>query len=109
MKKLNPYIHYQNKTKTKHYYQDHIFTDEEWNKFIHGELVQNTKINISNPLRKCPAICDRWHKINDKVIQCVNKPIYKSNHNLYFCKDCAREVNNDFDNVIFVRIKEQLA
>ena len=106
MKKLNPFIHYQNKQKTKHYYQSHIFTNKEWNKFIHGELVQNTRIALSSKYRKCPNTCDRWHNIEGKVEQCTNKPIYKSSFGMYFCKLCAREINKENSNAEFTKIKE---
>ena len=105
MKRLNPYIHYQNKTKTKHYYQMHIFNNDEWDRFIHGELVQKTRIAISSKYRKCPDTCDRHHKIDGKIVKCENKPFYKSIFNMYFCKACAREINNESSTASFTKIE----
>jgi hypothetical protein len=108
MKKLNPYIHYINKAKTKHYYQNHIFTNNEWNDFIHGGMVQHIKIATSSKYRKVSYNCDRYHRIGKEIFPCQNKPFYKSdNYNMYFCKSCAREINIENNNASFTKIEKE--
>jgi len=104
MKRLEPYTHYQNKQKTKHYYVNKVFSNNEWKDYIHGKIVQGTSISLSSQYRKCPDTCDRWHKIDGKNIHCTNKPFYRSALNMYFCKSCAREINEESTNASFTKI-----
>jgi hypothetical protein len=106
--KLDYNKHYINKSKTKHYYKNKIFTNKEWSDYITGKFVQGIQINVTNKYRKIPPNCDRWYNQDNGSTSiaksCKNKPFYKSNTNLYFCKYCAREVNKVNSTVSFVKI-----
>ncbi len=107
--KLNYEHHYFN-TKTKeHYYHEEIFTDIEWNKYIHDEKVKNNlHIGIASKWRLPPEQCDRWYNVDNsktKIVQhCPNKPFYRSKTGVYLCKFCAREVAKINNKAEFVKI-----
>ena len=106
--KLNCNKHYVNKSHTKHFYNNKVFTNKEWLKYISGDFVQGIQINVTNKYRKIPEYCDRWYNQDNNSTtiakSCPNKPFYKSNTNLYFCKSCARAVDKINNRVEFTRI-----
>jgi hypothetical protein len=109
--KLDPNKHYINKSHTKHYYLNDIFTNEEWLNFINNKFVHGKMIHTTNKYRKIPDHCDRWYNQDNGhttiAKPCPNKPYYKSNTNVYFCKYCAKEVNRINSTVTFTKIEEE--
>jgi hypothetical protein len=103
--KLDYNKHYINKSKTKHYYMNHIFDNFEWSEFIRGIRVQNLSIGINDKHRLIPETCERWHSINNIASPCKNEIFYRSSNGVYLCKKCAKEVNKINDTIIFSRIK----
>lgn len=106
--KLDFNKHYINKTKTKHYYMSHIFTNNEWKSFIHGVQVQGIKINQSSKYRIKSKYCERWYnQDNGKTTiakPCPNLSFYRSSTGGYFCKSCARAISKINVSVDFTRI-----
>lgn len=108
--KLNFNKHYINKSHTKHYYLGHIFNNFEWKEYINGITVQGIHISITNPYRVKSKICERWYnQDNNKtniVKRCENKVFYKTNSNIFICKQCARAINKINPNIEFTKIND---
>jgi hypothetical protein len=107
--KLNYDKHYINKSHTKHYYMNHIFTNMEWKEFCSGITIQELTIGHSDKHRIKPELCERWYNQDGGKTSicypCKNKSFYRSNTGGYFCKNCAREVNRLNQNVTFTKIE----
>lgn len=113
MKKLNPDIHYVNKSKTKHYYNNLIMTNDEWSKYIHGEFIQGYKqIYANDKHKKATKLCERWYNQDDHKTaiakHCPNAPIYKNDlYPMFVCGFCARAISKINPNASFSKIKEK--
>ena len=107
---LNPNKHYVNKSKTKHYYLNHIFDNFEWKEFISEIKVQNISICINDKHRKIPITCERWYNQDNYTTTiarpCKNKVFYRSDKGGYFCKQCAHDIAKKDSDASFNRIKE---
>jgi ribosomal protein L37AE/L43A len=107
--KLDPEKHFINKSKTKHYYLNHTFTNDEWKDYINDKTVQNDlRIGVSSKYRKTPKQCDRWYNQDNNskniVKHCPNKPFYRSSNGIYLCKYCSKEVNRLNPDSTFTKI-----
>jgi hypothetical protein len=107
--KLDFNKHYVNKTRTKHYYLGHTFTNKEWALFIDNKKVHDAYIPGCSKYRLPPECCERYYNQDNNSTSiarpCPNKPFYRCDqHGRFFCKYCARQIDKVNDKLTFSKI-----